>query len=153
MPTPRSTHTQRKLGKPPKPYLVATCSGFPGVSIPLISEEERIARGIELHNFPPFSTWTPEQQAAGRKLQSLMIDETVRQYFKLLLTVMGSLDPTAFPDARALERAIADIALARLEDGSWQPDDRLCFPTLLPDLVHALGRGELGLLDQAVAAD
>ena len=153
MPTPRSTHTQRKLAKTPKPYPFATCSGFPGVSIPLISEEERIARGIELRDFPPLSTWTPEQQAAGRKLQSLMIDETVRQYFKLLLTVMGSLDPTAFQDARSLERAIADVALARLEAGSWQPDDHLCFPSLLPDLVHALGRGELGLLDQAVAAD
>lgn len=143
MPKTRSTHIQTKSEIPAKPYLVATLSNFPEVSIPLLSEEERIARGIEQRDFPAFETWTPEQQEAGRQLRSLMLDETVRQYFRLLLAVMDSLDPNAFEDVRTLERAIADVALSRLEDGSWRPDDPLCFPSLLPDLVRALGRGEL----------
>ena len=153
MPRTRSRQVHTKPDLPPRPFPVATCSGFPGISIPLISEEERIARGIERPHFPPFETWTPRQQEAGRKLQSLMLDETVRQYCKLLLVVMESLDPTAFQDIRTLALAIADIARSRLEDGSWPTDDPLCFPSLLADLVRSLGRGELGLLDGPSTAD
>lgn len=149
MPRTRSTHMQHEQDSPPKPYLVATFDGFPGVSIPLISEEERLARGIERRDFPPFETWTPKQQEAGRKLQDLMIDETVRQYYKLLLSVMESLDPNAFQDVRSVERAIADVALAKLEDESWQPDDPLCVPELIPDMIRKLGTGELPLFDES----
>lgn len=77
-----------------------------------------------------------------------MIDATVRQYFKLLRAVIESLDPNAFLDVRSAERAIADVALARLEDGSLKPDDPLCFPDFLRELVRRLGRGELSLFDE-----
>ena len=71
----------------------------------------------------------------------------------LVFLIQASYDQTGFQDIRTLELAIADIALSRLEDGSWQPDDPLCFPSLLSDLVRSLGRGELGLLDGPSTAD
>ena len=149
MPRTRSTHIQAKQERPPKPYLVATFDGFPGVSIPFISEEERIARGIERRDFPPIETWTPKQQEASRRLRDLMIDGTVRQYFKLLLSVIESRDPNAFQDVRSIERAITDVALAKLADKSWQPDDPLCFPELIPDMIRKLGIGEFSLFDES----
>lgn len=56
MPRILSPQPEAKPDKPPKPDLVATFSGFPGVSIPLILGEERIARDIERRDFPPFES-------------------------------------------------------------------------------------------------
>lgn len=55
-----------------KGYLTATFPNFPGVRVPLLSDEECKVRGIEPGKFPPFETWTPKQQAAGRKLADIL---------------------------------------------------------------------------------
>ena len=66
-------------------YVVATFDKFPGVRIPLLTDEECRERGIEPGRLPPFDTWTPEQQRAGHELQQIFGDMAVRQVYRILL--------------------------------------------------------------------
>jgi hypothetical protein len=52
-------------------YSVAEPSGFPGVKIPLLSDEDCRARGIEPGRFPPRATWTQQQRDAADKLMGI----------------------------------------------------------------------------------
>jgi hypothetical protein len=58
-------------------YHVATFEKFPGVEIPLLSEDECRARGIESGKLPPFDTWSPEQQAAFHELAEIIAQAVV----------------------------------------------------------------------------
>lgn len=58
-------------------YLVATFEKFPGVEIPLLSESECRARGIEPGKLPPVETWSPEQRAALYELAEIIAQTAV----------------------------------------------------------------------------
>lgn len=74
---PRKTTQRRPLG-----YLVATFEKFPGVEVPLLSDDECREHGVQPGKLPPFDTWSPEQQAALHELAAILaqmaVDEIIR---------------------------------------------------------------------------
>lgn len=60
-------------------YLVATLGKFPGVPIPLLSDEECRARGIKPGRLPPLDTWSKDQQGALHELAMIVAEAAVRQ--------------------------------------------------------------------------
>ncbi len=62
-------------------YLVAEPAGFPGVRIPLLSDKECRARGIEPGGFPPRETWTQEQRDASDRLVEILLPHAHREAF------------------------------------------------------------------------
>jgi hypothetical protein len=102
-----------------KSYLVAEFAGFPGVRIPLLSDEELKARGIEKQRLPPFETWTPEQQEAGRKLSEILGQMAVRQAFALVLHHLEQMQVEGY-SSFDFEQEAARRALAQLRAGKWK---------------------------------
>jgi hypothetical protein len=108
--------------------LVATFQNFPGVRIPLLSDEECKARRIERGKFPPLDTWTPEQQAAGRRFGKILADMAVKQAMHSMLRHLEamqsenylSLDPERDGINRALEAMLSDLNPPSYSD-SFQP--------------------------------
>ena len=72
-------------------YLVASFEKFPGLKVPLLSDEECKARGIEPPQWPPLETWSPEQQQAFRELQDILVAAVVKE-------IVGSGPEDAKPD-------------------------------------------------------
>lgn len=58
---------------------MAKPAGFPGVRIPLLSDEECRARGIEPGRFPPRETWTQEQRDAADRLVEILLPHAYRE--------------------------------------------------------------------------
>src|SRR5215831_3855720 len=111
---------ERRNMAEPKSYLVAEFAGFPGVRIPLLSDEELKARGIEKQRLPPFETWTPEQQEAGRKLGEILGRMAVRQAFALVLHHLEQMQVEGYSSCD-FEQEAARRALAQLRAGKWKP--------------------------------
>lgn len=63
-------------------YLVATFENFPGVEIPLLSEGECRARGIEPGKLPPVDAWSPEQRTALYELAEIIAQAAVDDVFR-----------------------------------------------------------------------
>jgi hypothetical protein len=62
-----------------KPYLVATIEKFPGVRIPLLSDEECRARGIDKPTLPIFAHMTKEERLnALQPLITLLAEQSAR---------------------------------------------------------------------------
>jgi hypothetical protein len=62
-----------------KPYLVATFEKFPGVRIPLLSDEECRARGIDKPTLPIFAHMTKEERLnALQPLITLLAEQIAR---------------------------------------------------------------------------
>ena len=107
-----------------KPFLVAERSGFPGLRIPLLSDEDCKARGIPVVTFPPFETWTAEQQDAGRKLADALMRLAVPQALHLILEEMERLPPESKINVADLEPLAAARAMERVDAGRWKPGPR-----------------------------
>ena len=69
---------QRAAGKD-RSYLVATFANFPGVEIPLLSDEECQARGINKPAIPFFDHLTPEERLKKlNPLIDLLVEAVIR---------------------------------------------------------------------------
>lgn len=104
-----------------KEILVAELSGFPGVRIPLLSDEECKARGIEKPKLPPFDTWPPEKQEAGRKLAEALLDLAWPQALQLMSDEIERLSADAKINVSDIEPAAATSGIARIDSGKWKP--------------------------------
>jgi hypothetical protein len=107
------------MGKKSSGYLIATFEKFPGVQIPLLSDEECKARGIEKGKFPPFDSWTPEQQAAGKRLGEALAQLAVKQAVRSMLRHLEAMIAERY-EGTDPERDAALRAIAELEAGKWK---------------------------------
>lgn len=109
--------------KKQKGYLVAEFPNFPGVRIPLLSNEECKERGIEPGKFPPFSTWTPEQQTAGQKLAEILCEMAVSQAYRSMTNQLELMKQEGC-DKPDREKEAARRVQRQLEAGTWNPPAR-----------------------------
>ncbi|HEY0801084.1 MAG TPA: hypothetical protein VGD54_09580 [Steroidobacteraceae bacterium] len=100
-------------------YLVATFEKFPGVQVPLLSDEECRARGIAKGRLPPFETWSPEQQAAGRKLGDALAQMAVTQAMRCMLRQLEAMIAEGYAGTDP-EKDAALRAIAELRAGKWK---------------------------------
>lgn len=62
-----------------KPYLVATFENFPGVEVPLLSDDECRARGLRKPTFSPLAHLSPEERLARLSpLIDLLVEAVIR---------------------------------------------------------------------------
>jgi hypothetical protein len=101
-----------------QPILHAEPANFPGVRIPLVSEEERIALGLPEVRFPPKQTWTEEQRRALNKLGEIVIPIAIYEAVTLMAQVVPKEPETH--DVVELERAAAKLALPLLMHKKWK---------------------------------
>jgi hypothetical protein len=107
------------MGKKSSDYLIATVEKFPGVQIPLLSDEECKARGIDRGELPPFASWTPEQQAAGKKLGKALAQLAVKQAMRSMLRHLEAMIAEGYAGTDC-ERDAALRAIAELKAGKWK---------------------------------
>lgn len=104
-------------------YLVATFEKFPGVRIPLLTDEQCRERGIEPGRLPPFETWTPEQQEAGRKLAECFAEMAISQAYRSIAKELDRMGAEGY-DKDDFEKEAARRILATIKVGKWKPPDR-----------------------------
>src|SRR5437660_1268484 len=80
-------------------HLVAEPAGFLGLRIPLPSDEECRARGIEPVRFPPRETWTQAQRDAANRLAETLRPHVFKEALYLILGEIER-DGTDSADAR-----------------------------------------------------
>lgn len=140
-----------KRKKADRGYLVAHPSGFPGVSIPLLSDEECAARGIKPGRFPPRETWTQEQRDAADRLSEILAHHAFREAMYLILAELesGAIDPTLSEEQ--MEREAAKRALAVLDANKWkQRDTWIHLPkTWICQIIEMIARGDVSVLSQS----
>lgn len=104
-----------------KGFLVAEFEKFPGVRIPLLSDDECKERGIEPQRLPRFETWTPEQQKAGRELREILTRMAVAQAFRSVLRHLELMEAEGYSkddfEKEAAKRALAELRAARWNAG------------------------------------
>jgi hypothetical protein len=100
-------------------YLIATFEKLPGVQIPLLWDEGCKDRGIEKGKLPPFASWTPEQQAAGKRLGEALAELAVKQAMRCMLRHLEAMIAESYigtdPEKDAAIRAIAELTT-----GKWK---------------------------------
>ena len=102
--------------------MTATFESFPGVQMPLLSNEECARRGIEPGKFPPFEAWTPLQQEAGRRLAENLCKNAVRQAYNSMVRELEAMElEEVIPDN--FEQEAARRVQRKLEAGTWTAPD------------------------------
>jgi hypothetical protein len=103
-----------------QPVPGARIANVQNVVIPLLSDEELKARGIEKPKFPPFNTWSPEQQKAGRELSDIMMKVAIRQALQIMVVQLELMQADGYqnPDAEA---EAARRGIESLDNGTWKP--------------------------------
>jgi hypothetical protein len=98
---------------------VAKPSGFPGVEIPLLSDDECYARGIKPGRFPPRETWSQSQRDAADRLSEILLPRVLLEALQLILSEIERqpLD-SSVPDSK-IEQAAARRGIALIK-----PPDR-----------------------------
>jgi hypothetical protein len=132
-------------------YLVATFSNFPGVEIPLLSDEECRQRGIESGHLPPFETWSPEQQKAGRELGVLLYEMAAAQALQVLAAAVDQMSSTDYTDMVTFERHAAQKAIDLIVQGEWTPPRGPSythgFEDWMQHFLRGIASGEVSLID------
>jgi hypothetical protein len=124
------------MPKKSKGFLIATFENFPGVSIPLLSEEECKARGIEQRRFPHFDTWTPEQKAAGRRLSKILAKMAITQAMRSIFRHLEAMQSENYT-GNNLERDSIERAIAEVRAGKWKAG-KGDTSGLEKEMIHAL---------------
>ena len=139
---PRPKHKQTA-------YLIAEPAGFPGLRIPLLSDEECRARGIEPVRFPPRETWTQAQRDAADRLVDILLPHA---YLEALFVMQAEIEregtDSKIPEAE-LETIAATRGIALIDAGKWkQRDTWMHFPpSWIRQLLEMFVRGDLSLLN------
>lgn len=133
------------------PYLVATFANFPGVKIPLLSNDECEARGIEPGHLPPIEPWSPEQQKAGRELGVLLYEMAAAQALKVLAAAVDQMQSSDYTDIVTFERHAAQKAIDIIDQGTWTPPRGPSYTYGLEDwmqhFLRGIASGEFSLID------
>jgi hypothetical protein len=137
----------RRLEDAGKGYLVAEPSGLPGLRIPLLSDEECRARGIEPVRFPPRETWTQAQRDAADRLAEILLPHA---YLEALYVIQAELErqgKSNVSDA-VLEKAAATRGIAVIDAGKWKQRDTWVHlpPSWVRQILEMFIRGELSVL-------
>ena len=130
-------------------YLVAEPSGFPGVKIPLLSEEECRARGIEPGRLPPRETWTQAQRDAADRLGEILSPHVFHEAVQVILAeVEREPADSKIPEAE-IEQVAARRGIALIDVGKWkQRDTFIHFPSSwVRQILEQFVRGDLSLLN------
>jgi hypothetical protein len=134
---------RRANGK--KGYLVAEPSGFPGVRIPLLSDEECRARGIEPGRLPPRETWTQQQREAADRLIEMLLPHVFREALQVILAELERepADP-AIPE-KYVEEAAASHGIALIDAGKWKQRDTWIHrpSSWIRQVLEMIARGDL----------
>jgi hypothetical protein len=85
-----------------KPYLIAKPAGFPGLEIPLLSDEECKARGIAPAKWPPRDTWTEAQRDAADRLTDLLLPHVLREAMQVILTELERMPTDSIASANVM---------------------------------------------------
>jgi hypothetical protein len=132
-----------------KGYLIAEPVGFPGLRIPLLSDEECRARGIEPVRFPPRETWTQAQRDAADRLVEILLPHA---YLEALYIIQAeiereSTDPNV-PEAE-LETIAATRGIAVIDAGKWKQRDTWVHfpPSWIRQILEMFARGDLSVLN------
>ena len=151
------TKPKKKAARKDSSYLVATFANFPGVQIPLLSDEECQARGIERGLFPPFDTWSAEQQKAGRELGVLMYQMAAGQALRALSAAMDSMQSGNYTDIAAYEKDAAQRAIDMIANATWKPERDQPYACGLEDwmqhFLRSIASGEFSLIQAGDHAD
>jgi hypothetical protein len=130
-------------------YLVAEPSGFPGVRIPLLSDEECRARGIEPARFPPREIWTQSQRDAADRLEEILAPRAFYEALQVILAEIerGPADSTI--SEAEIEKVAARRGIALMDAGSWKQRDTTIHlpPSWIRQILEMFANGDLSLLD------
>ena len=138
-----------RRAKADKGYLVAEPSGFPGVRIPLLSDEECHARGIEPGRFPPRETWTQAQRDAADRLGEILAP---RAFYEALQVIVAEIErepaESQIPEAE-IEQVAARRGIAVIDAGKWKQRDTTIYlpPSWVRQILEAFASGELSILN------
>jgi hypothetical protein len=142
---------KKRAARKDAPYLVATFANFPGVKIPLLSNEECRERGIEPGHLPPFETWSPEQQKAGRELGVLLYEMAAAQALQVLAAALDQMPSTDYTDMVTFEQHTAQKAIDMMVQGEWTPPRGASYTHGLEDwmqhFLRGIASGEFSLID------
>ena len=95
-------------------------AGFHGFRIPLLSEQECRARGIEPGRFPPRETWTQEQREAADRLVEILLPHAYTEALEAMLAELnGELRESAIPDDEK-QKLAAERGIALIDAGKWK---------------------------------
>jgi hypothetical protein len=142
---PRSP--QRK--KANQGYLVAEPSGFPGVKIPLLSEEECRKRGIEPGRLPPRETWTQAQRDAADRLVEILLPHVFQEAVHVILAGLEHEPSDSKTPEAEMEKVAARRGIALIDAGKWkQRDTTIHFPpSWVREILETFARGDVSLLN------
>jgi hypothetical protein len=132
-----------------KGYLVAKPAGFPGLAIPLLSEEACRARGIEPAKWPPRETWTQAQRDAADRLADILRPHVFREALQVILAELERMPPNSELPESEKEREAARRGIALIDAGKWkQRDTTIHFPrSWIREIVERFALGKLSVLD------
>ena len=132
-------------------YLVAYPSCFPGGAIPLLSDEECAARGIEPGRFPPRETLTQQQRDAADRLAEILIPVAYTEALRVILAELEC-EPIDLkrPDIE-LEREAATRAMQLVETGKWKQHDTTIHvpPSWIRQILEYFAQGDLSIVNPA----
>jgi hypothetical protein len=151
------TKQKKRAAREDKSYLVATFPNFPGVEIPLLSDEECQARGIERGRLPPPDTWSQEQQKARHELGVLLYQMAAGQALSVLSSATYAMKSSDYGDLVAFEKEAARRAIDMIANGTWKPDRGQTYTYGLEDwmqhFLRSIVSGEFSLIQAADHAD
>jgi hypothetical protein len=101
-------------------YLIAKPAGFPGVEIPLLSDQECRARGIEPGKFPPRESWTQEQRDAADRLADILRPHMVREALQVILAELERMPADSELPESEKERESARRGIELIDAGKWK---------------------------------
>ena len=132
---------------PGKEYLIAEPSGLPGVRIPLLSEEECKARGIEPARFSPRETWTQAQRDAVDRLAEILLPRAYLEAVYVIQAELGSEGTNSTNPELKMLRAAARRSIALIDAGKWKQKDTWVHfpPSWIREILEMFSRGDLSL--------
>jgi hypothetical protein len=130
-------------------YLIAEPAGFPGARIPLLSDEECRARGIEPGRLPPRETWTQQQRDAADRLEEILLPYAILEAWHLIAdNIEDAPADSPIPESE-LERTAARKAISVLDSGQWKRKDTTFYipQSWVRQILEVHERGDLSVLN------
>jgi hypothetical protein len=130
-------------------YLIAEPSGFPGVGIPLLSDEEWRARGIEPGRLPPRETWAQAQRDAADKLEEILIPHVFQEALHVILGEIEREPADSKISEAEIEKVAARRGVALIDTGKWKQRDTWVHfpPSWVRQVLEMFERGDVSLLN------
>ena len=120
----------------------------PALRIPLLSDEECRARGIEPVRFPPRETWTQEQRDAADRLVEILGPHV---YLEALYVIVADLEregtDSKLPESE-MEKEAAKRGIALIDEGNWKQRNTWVHfpPSWIRQILEMFVQGDLSLI-------